>query len=273
MSWYDWLLGPLSLAGTAFGAYSNYENQKQQQRAYEDALRQQALYNAQIDNYYRSFGGYQNNLLNSTMGMIGSLMGAANSQLGGAQQRLQGLMGAPIDPMPYYNQFYKPLTDAEMNALRRGITSQQALRTNGNEGMHIDLLVGQGINQRESAISQAALDKAVQTALGQRQGDIGLAQADVNLAGQYFNFLPAMLSGLSRGFVPPPEPIRPYQVQPPVFPTYPTNAFGDFVKFAAGQDEKKSTQQASIPGQTLFPINYFYGEPTLYGYDPFQFGT
>jgi len=255
---WDELFGLLSLLGTGFGMYSNYENSQNQQRAYDNAVRQSMAYDNQIQNYYRDYAKYQQDLMMAQMGLMSGLMGTAQSELGGAQNRLMGLMGTPIDPMGFYNQFYNPLTNAEVGGLRRGITAQQALRTNGNEGMYIDALVGEGIRARESAISQAALDRAVQAALGQRQGEVNLAQADVGLTSAFFGMLPGMLGAASRGFVAPPEPIRPYSVPYPTMSPYPTSQLGDYFKWQTLQNEKSKPQSSPMPaGQTAYPVSVY----------------
>lgn len=248
MAWYnpaDWpwdaIGGPLSLAGTGFGLYSNWQNNKAQQAAYNAAQAQAANFQNTINNFYKNYSDYQNRALAGSTEAMGQIL---------------GIMNQPLN----WQDFYKPFTDYEIGARRRGITAQQALRTNGNEGNMVDALVAEGVQGDESARIDKAIDAATRFKQSQMMGIGPLAQ-------------------LAMGrFVAPPSPIQPY------FPPYPnygnmmgaSDSFGQFLALmrqrqAAAAQQSQSDRLAKVLerlGETSSPYgNIRYATPSSSVYE------
>lgn len=207
---WDALSGPLALFGTGAGLYSNWQNAKAQEAAYKFAQDQARDYQNSIKGYYDLYGKYQAQQANA----IGEGLG-----------QMFSLMSAPLD----WESFYKPFTDAEVSARRRGATAQASLRTGGNEGAYIDNLVSTAIAEGESPRVDRAIDAATRMRATQMQALGPMAQL---MLGRYGA---------------PPLPI------PPSYPGYPnysnmmgsTDPLGQFLAWQRGRKAAEEQQRSS----------------------------
>lgn len=256
MAWYDpgdwnWdaVAGPLSLAGTGLGVYSNWKNSQNQDAAWKTA---QA---AQRDafNFAKDQANLYNNNIANYMGMYADYRNQQAEAIGSGLGQMFSMMSAPLA----WQDFYKPLTDTEVSARRRGATAQASLRTGGNEGAYIDDLVSDNIAEGESARVDRAIDAATRMRATQMQGLGPMASL---LLGQYGA---------------PPLPIMPMQVGYPNFSAYPssgggpmgsTDPLGQFLAWMrARKAQETQSQQTSAMDRMLGELRGGGGTVSPYG--------